>query len=186
MFEREEDSDTSSEVFLSFRRRRVLRLSSSEDDNSLDQEAELERRSRRSCIGANETCNGNEWFDPKGNQPNIVPFTSASGAKVNNEKVRICTKAEDFYALFVTDEMFQHISEQTNIYAAQSRITSKRTDKWTPTNKNEIKRLFGLLIWMEMVNLPSLRLYWSQDPLFSQTFPRTVMSRDRFEILMRM
>ncbi|XP_053989515.1 piggyBac transposable element-derived protein 4-like [Hylaeus volcanicus] len=185
MFEREEDSETSSEEFLPFKRCRVLRLSSSEDDNSLDQEVELEND--RSGIGANETCHRNEWFDPNGNQPNIVPFTSASGAKKTNEKVRNCKTAEDFYALFVTDEMFEHISEQTNIYAAQSGIASQRTDKWTPTNKNEIKRLFGLIIWMGMVKLPSLRLYWSQDPsIFSQTFPRTIMSRDRFELLMRM
>nr|XP_031848018.1 piggyBac transposable element-derived protein 4-like [Nomia melanderi] len=146
----------------------------------------MERRSRRSNTGANEICDGNEWFDPKGNQPNIMPFTRTSAAKTTDEKVRICTKAEEFYALFVTDEILQHISEQTNLYATQCRITSKCTGKWTPTNKNELKRLFGLIIWMGMVKLPSLRLYWSQDPLFSQTFLRTVISRDRFEILMRM
>jgi len=180
MFEIEEDSDTSSELFLSSKHqhRRVLRLSSLEDDNSLDQEVEFENDS-----SANETYDRNKWFDPKAK---YCALYECFRRQKTDEKMRNCKKVEDFYALFVTDEMFEYVSEQTNFYAAQSRIASKRTDKWTPTNKNEIKRLFGLIIWMGMVNLPSLRLYWTQDPLFSQTFPRKVMSRHRFEILIRM
>ncbi|XP_043493623.1 piggyBac transposable element-derived protein 4-like [Polistes fuscatus] len=185
MFDRD-DSDSLSEVFFSFRRRRVLRLSSSENDTSVYQKTELKRRSRSRSTGANKIFDENKWFDPKGNQPSIVPFKRTSGAKTTNEKAQICTKAEEFYALFVTDKIFQHMSEQTNLYATLCTTISKRITKWTPTNKNELKRLFGLLIWMGIVNLPSLRLYWSQDPLFSHTFPRSVMSRDRFEILMRM
>ncbi|CAK9827590.1 hypothetical protein ANTRET_LOCUS5271 [Anthophora retusa] len=153
---RESDSDTSSELFLSSTRRRrcVSRLSSLEDYSSLDQAMELDNNN--SGISATERSDENEWFDPKGNQPNLVPFTSAYGAKKTNDKVQNCRTVEDFYGLFVTDEIFEHISEQTNIYAAQSRIGSRPSDKWTPTNKNEIKRLFGLIIWMGMVKLPSL------------------------------
>ena len=182
---REEDSDTSSELFLSSRRRRlgVLRLSSLEDDNSLDQGMEIDNDS--SAMNTNETSDQNECFSPKGNQPNVRPFTSACGAKKTNEKVWNCRKIEDFYSLFVTDQMFEQVSEQTNIYAAQSRIASKRSNKWIPTNKNEIKRLFGQFIWMGMVPLSSSRLYWTRDLLSAQTFPQKVMSRDRFEILMR-
>lgn len=99
------------------------------------------------------------------------------GEKKNNEKVRNCKTVEDFYTLFVTDEMFEHISEQIKFYAAQSKNFRRRKNKWTPMNKNEIKRLFGLIIWMGMVKLPSLCFYWSQDKLFCQTFPQTVMSR---------
>lgn len=184
MSEREEDRDTSSETFVSSKRRRVIWFSSSEDDSSLDEESLIENDS--SDTDATETFHGNEWFDPRGKQPNITAFTSAVGAKKTNEEVRNCKTVEDFYTLFVTDEMFEHISEQTNLYAAQSKINCKSKNEWTPTNKNEIKRLFGLMIWMEMVKLPSLCLYWSQDKLFCQTFPRTVMSRDRFETLMTM
>nr|XP_033332812.1 piggyBac transposable element-derived protein 4-like isoform X2 [Megalopta genalis] len=93
-------------------------------------------------------------------------------------------KIEDFYGLFVTDEMFERISEQTNIYAAQASTTSKHLQQWVPTNKDEMKQMFGLILWMGLVKLPSMYLYWSQDPLFIQTFPQRVMSRDRFEILM--
>ncbi|XP_017753050.1 PREDICTED: piggyBac transposable element-derived protein 4-like [Eufriesea mexicana] len=82
--------------------------------------------------------------------------------------------------------MFEHVSVQTNPYAAQLRIASKRSDKWIPTNKNEIKRIFELIIWTGVVNLRSLPLFWTRDPLFAQTFPRKVMNSDRFEILMRM
>ena len=62
---------------------------------------------------------------------------------------------------------------------------SVRLDKWTPTNKNELKRFFGLLLWMGLVKLPSISSYWSTDKTCSQTFPKTVMSRSRFELLLR-
>lgn len=39
---------------------------------------------------------------------------------------------------------------------------------------------------MGIVRLPSLAEYWSNDELFNLQFPRKVMSRNRFEILLRM
>ena len=115
-----------------------------------------------------------------------MPFTSKCGAKTTNAKVLNCNEVEDFYGLFVTDEIFEYINEQTNLCALQPRMTFKRLHKWVPANKNRIKRMFGLILWMGLVKLPSMHLYWSQDPLFAQTFPRKIMSRDRFDILLRM
>jgi len=70
-------------------------------------------------------------------------------------------KEEDFYLLFVTEEMFQDIVEQTNIYAMQTLAQKRscRLNKWIPTNKCEIRKLFGLLIWMGLVKLPEIHLY---------------------------
>ena len=84
--------------------------------------------------------------------------------------------------------MFEDIAEQTNIYAMQTltRTRSWRLNKWIPTNKCEIKKLFGLLIWMGLVKLPEIHLYWSKDPTFAQSFPPSVMPRNRFELLLRM
>ncbi|KAK2574770.1 hypothetical protein KPH14_012994, partial [Odynerus spinipes] len=63
MSEREKDSDTSSELFLSSKHRRVVRLSSLEDDTSLDEEGQVENDS--SDTDATESCDQNEWFDPQ-------------------------------------------------------------------------------------------------------------------------
>lgn len=39
---------------------------------------------------------------------------------------------------------------------------------------------------MGLVKLPEIRLYWSTKPIYAQSFPRKIMSRDRFEILLKM
>lgn len=57
-------------------------------------------------------------------------------------------------------------------------------NEWTPTDKNEIKRFFGFI--MGLVKLPNLHFYWSKDKACSQIFPRTVISKNRFELLLRM
>ncbi|CAK9833715.1 PiggyBac transposable element-derived protein 4 [Anthophora retusa] len=169
------DSESSSEVCVTSKRRRVIPLPSSGSESSSN-----------SPLRNIETSDLNEWFEPRGNQPNIVSFTSPQGAKLSNEQVQNCKKVEDFYGLYVTESMFEHIAEQTNIYATQSRVDSERCNKWVPTDKNEIKRFFGLILWMGLAKFPSLSLYWSQDPMFGHTFPQKIMCRDRFQILLRM
>ncbi|KFB46173.1 piggyBac transposable element-derived protein 4-like protein [Anopheles sinensis] len=129
-----------------------------------------------------------EWFEPFGKQPDIIPFTGQRGADVNNVDLQNCVHVEDFYALLVTDEMVQQISDETNLYAAQKEQTnlSSREKRWIPTNKEEIRKLFGLLIWMGLVKYPSIESYWSTNVLYQIPFPSTVMSRNRFEILLTM
>lgn len=39
---------------------------------------------------------------------------------------------------------------------------------------------------MGLVKLPQINLYWSKDRAFGQSFPATVMRRNRFELLLRM
>lgn len=53
------------------------------------------------------------------------------------------------------------------------------------TNPNEIKRFFGLIIWMGLVRLPKIELYWSKYEGYNLTLPRTIMPRNRFELLLR-
>ncbi|XP_076641679.1 piggyBac transposable element-derived protein 4 [Halictus rubicundus] len=39
---------------------------------------------------------------------------------------------------------------------------------------------------MGLMKLPAICLYWSHDPVYMQTFPKKIMSRNRFELLLRM
>lgn len=107
---------------------------------------------------------------------------------MDNVEVQSCVDVEDFHKLLVTKKLFEKISEQTNVYAVQekSRTSSKRLAKWVSINKRKIQRLFGLVMWMGMVKLLYMNLYWSMDPLYYHPFPHKVMSRDCFEILLRM
>lgn len=136
------------------------------------------------------------WSEPAGNQRKIIPFTECPGLKPYSLRHTMAkSKPEDFYSLIVPDSLFHDVAIETNRFAAQTitKLTSKNLIKrgsrlvnWSDTNQDEIKRFFGLILFMGIVRLPKLADYWSTDLLISQSFPRTVMSRNRFEILLRM
>ncbi|KAL0879436.1 hypothetical protein ABMA27_003187 [Loxostege sticticalis] len=87
----------------------------------------------------------------------------------------------------VPDDIFEEIAVQTNLYAEQRERSVKpsRSHKLKPTTKDEVKRIFGLILYMGLVKLPKISLYWSTDRVYRQTFPQTVMSRNRFELLLQ-
>nr|CAI5852091.1 unnamed protein product [Callosobruchus analis] len=94
----------------------------------------------------------------------------------------------DFYRLFLTDEILELITEQTNIYAnqkANNKDPSRKTKSkpWVPTNTEEIKTFFGIIIWMGLFKLPQLRDYWAQNFLYENNMKK-IMSRNRFEQLL--
>lgn len=95
----------------------------------------------------------------------------------------------DFYKLFVTDDVIRHIVNETNIYAQQKlnlkRPKKSKTKPWTPTDKKEIEKFFGIIIWMGLLKEPQLRDYWSTNYLFENNIKKN-MTRNRFEQLLSM
>jgi hypothetical protein len=80
----------------------------------------------------------------------------------------------DFYKLFVTDDIIEHIAKQTNLYAQQQLrhkgpFQSKKSEPWAPTNTEEIEHFFGIILWMGLLKTPQLRDYWSRNFLFETT-----------------
>ncbi|KAL1267144.1 hypothetical protein QQF64_002819 [Cirrhinus molitorella] len=55
--------------------------------------------------------------------------------------------------------------------------------KWTDVSISELYCYIGLLFYMAMVKMRSIRDYWRQDSLFSVPFPATIMSRDRYRTI---
>ncbi|XP_045765134.1 piggyBac transposable element-derived protein 4-like [Maniola jurtina] len=134
----------------------------------------------------------NVWTEPKGNQRKIIPFTEISGVPLHVKLSMSNMSPVDFYSLFVTDDILQQIVNHTNCYAI-AKITnmpeatpSARIRKWHPTNLTEMKQFFGLILFMGLVKLVKLADYWSKDKITGHPFSRTVMSRNRFELLLQM
>ncbi|XP_067128135.1 piggyBac transposable element-derived protein 4-like [Centruroides vittatus] len=91
----------------------------------------------------------------------------------------------------MNDNVIEHITEQTNIYAAQSlagkTITkSSRLRLWKDTNTGEMKKFLGLLLWMGLVRYPKLTDYWSKKRIYKNDIAPQTMSRNRFELLLSM
>jgi hypothetical protein len=142
-----------------------------------------------------EQCNNNnnyvkKWNDATGRTARVIPFTEPTGMKVLYAAAMCQENPEEFYSLLIPDDLFEIIAEETNLFATQSLTENdykpcSRSHKWEPTNKDEMKRFFGLIMFMGLVRLPKLSDYWSTNDILSQSFPRTVMTRNRFELLLQ-
>lgn len=178
-----DESDTS--FAKAKKRRKTTRLSSSEDfsidsssetppiygfsqrrhsiSTSTEGEDELNHNVNRTTSN-NATTSDTTWFDPIRNQPRFESSIEGPGFKKLNQN---CETLEDIYSLFLNDEIFDIIVLETNRYADETLLEKKslRLDKWIPTDKQEIKKRFGLIMWMGLVKLPEIHLYWSKDML---------------------
>ena len=86
----------------------------------------------------------------------------------------------DIFEQFFTDEMIEHIVEQTNLYAVRD-----KNCKNFNVDGDEIRKFLGLLLISGYHNVPSENDYWSTSedleiPIFHKT-----MSRDTFRTLKR-
>lgn len=131
------------------------------------------------------------WTLPTGKQRRIRPFKENPGLAPCLRLSMTNKKPVDFYSLLVANEVFEQIADDTNQFAI-NRITEGEVSKaarirnWSPTNVPEIKSFFALIIFMGLVKLPKLSDYWSKDEITGHPFPATVMSRNRFELLLQM
>lgn len=167
---------------LNKRRRRRIIYSESDDSTSENAAPVLPERSQT---------DESTWGPPKGKQRRLIAFTDISGPSHAVRSTMVNKSPADFYSLYVTDAMLNCIVAATNKYAIEQITKSEasagaRIRQWVPTNIVELKKLFGLVLFMGVVKLPKLSDYWSKDEVISHPFPRTVMSRNRFEILLRM
>ncbi|XP_042601397.1 piggyBac transposable element-derived protein 4-like [Cyprinus carpio] len=86
------------------------------------------------------------------------------------------------FKLFFTENAVSTLCYNTNAQAARS-LARGRKYKWTDVSVSEMYRYFGLIFYMGMVKLISIKDYWRQGSLFSVPFPATIMSRDRYRTI---
>lgn len=127
-----------------------------------------------------------KWQPFEGKQKNIV-FEGSSrfafGLPQN-------AKPEEYFYAFLTDDLIEMMVDETNRNADQVISTlrlnrSSRLRKWRPTYPNEMKKFLGLLLWMGLVPMPRLTDYWSKNLLYKNVVAGKVMSRNRFQLLLR-
>ena len=100
--------------------------------------------------------------------------------------------ALDFFKLYITDEIIDHLVTHTNMYAAQyiQRVganlrPNSTVHEWVPTNRAEMLTLLGVLLLMGVVHKPRMTMYWSKDDLLATPVFNQVMRRDRFLLLIK-
>lgn len=119
------------------------------------------------------------------NPPNIEPFLSHPGVRVTPT---VSNSVMDVVQLFIGNDLFEFMVEESNRYHAQNESRFRQTNKsikWKPINIINMKKMLGLILLMGQVQKPTRRDFWSSDqcietPIFSKT-----MSRDRFHQIWR-
>ena len=95
----------------------------------------------------------------------------------------------DFVELFLDDYLMSEIVKQTNFYAAQKMAgmpEAARKRAWTKdVDLKELKDFFGLVFLTGLIHKPELRDYWTTDEAMETPYFGKVMSRNRYQAIMR-
>lgn len=118
----------------------------------------------------------------------VFPFTGLQGLQVD-----LPADISPFaaFSLIVDDEVIDLLVTETNRFAQQT-LASKplkkysRMNKWVPTDAVEMKKFLGLTLWMGLVRLNNLPDYWASKGIYKLDIPRSIMSRNRFQLLLSM
>lgn len=92
----------------------------------------------------------------------------------------------DFYNLFLDDEVLNYLVQETNRYAEQCKATNKNkyaVNNWCNTDPQEMKMFLGIVMYMGLVPMSSIRHYWKKDEYFNTKISQT-MPRFRFESML--
>ena len=99
---------------------------------------------------------------------------------------------EDFFRLYISEEIIDHLVTQTNLYARQYLERERynlrphsTAHEWKPTDRPEMLTFLALLILMGIVHKPRLTMYWSKDNIMATPIFNQVMKRDRCLLLLR-
>ena len=131
-----------------------------------------------------------DWQEA-GWQPNNLPFTATPGPQSTAATLYSDLPA-DFLELFLTDDLLQHIVDQTNLYASQyfaahpsTPLPHSRGNAWKPVSIPELKTFFGLSFLTGYIKKPNLEMYWSVDEVDATPHFGKTMPRNRFQIIWR-
>ncbi|RDD38522.1 PiggyBac transposable element-derived protein 4 [Trichoplax sp. H2] len=126
-----------------------------------------------------------QWQESKPEKTYTHPFVGKPGINVDTTNF----KPIDYYQLFLTPELLQHIVLETNSYASAFLQSSSSLEchrkQWSPTNAREIKKLLGIIFLMGLIHMPNIGHYWSTDYLFRMEIFRSIMPRGRYILLQK-
>ncbi|KAI6651781.1 hypothetical protein LOD99_5028 [Oopsacas minuta] len=113
----------------------------------------------------------------KGNSSPIYPQLSLDKSAFLFDSLEIGkTKYLELrFDLFLTDQFCDMMVQETNRYAEQFLLNSRklrsnsRFNNWKQTDRTEIRMFIGLLIHMGPVVFPKIADYWSRDVLYNSS-----------------
>ncbi|VDI00918.1 Hypothetical predicted protein [Mytilus galloprovincialis] len=88
------------------------------------------------------------------------------------------------------DDLIDRIVDETNRYANQCQTTENptrhaRSNEWSPVSYAEMRAFIGLVLAMGIVKKTSIESYWEASGISETPNFRDVMSRNRFQAILR-
>ncbi|XP_060777628.1 piggyBac transposable element-derived protein 4-like [Neoarius graeffei] len=123
-----------------------------------------------------------DWQSDGFHPPRQQKFTRTPGLKV---PISEDASPLDVFSNIFTEEVWDMLVTQTNVYADQTRGHTPSNLKWSAVSKQEMKSFIGLCITFGIMKLPTRRDYWRQSKWLYQTNVPRVMARDRFDMIWR-
>ena len=119
-----------------------------------------------------------DWVEGDDGYKKPEPYKGKKEVKIGEPGTTI-TVGEAFSAVF-PKKFFELVKEQTNLYASQSQRSEGRTG-WKTMTMADVRRFLAMLFHMALVHKPSMRHYFSTNPVLDSSFTRILgLSRDRF------
>ena len=148
---------------------------SDEEFSSASSKSSSEDSSEESEEECNEVESDQNWSREVRRRIDI-DFREKPGINISTRNLKSCL---DYFKLFFTQEVWQLLVSQTNLYAEQKRRPAE-SSVWYPVTESEMKAWISLYLNMGLVTKPNLNCYWSTDPVLSSPFFPSLMSRNRF------
>ena len=126
------------------------------------------------------------WLPANSGSATIPPFTAQPGVQLNTSNF---SKLDYFY-LFFPNDLLQYIVDQTNLnseqfIAANPNSSYARMFTWRRLTLEEFKIFLGLAFNMGLSKKNESHSYWSTRPIHHMPIFSAVMSRTRFDMIMR-
>lgn len=152
-----------------------------EDDNVLEEDC------------TTEAADTNELWSNNVSKLHRFPFTGIEGLKkyIPGTGSSNDLRPIDVFLSFCNQDVFELIVEETNRYAHQmiskrALTRSSRMNRWKDTDTMEIKKFFGIVMFMGLVHFPRIEYYWKKDSIYFHPLIHNInMSYNRFTTLLR-
>lgn len=163
--------------------------SSDSDENILMEDVESENEDEEVLPSTSGSVSSNQWTPVTKTTLKEFIFEPTESELMQNINVNQMNPI-DLFSLMVTDDVYQLIVTETNLnakkYMENNTITrNSRAKDWKDTDVSEVKKFLGIVMYMGIVKYPSISLYWSKDNFYKNTFIPGIMSRNRFQLLLK-
>ena len=101
-----------------------------------------------------------KWTMPKSFDDEIRQLSINENELPPDVEISRHSSPGEFYKLFITHELIESILEQTLLYNEWRNINSSEGGM-EEINKDEIRAVIGIILYMSVIKLPNRRMYWS-------------------------